>query len=785
MISLVPVDEGGDKKNPDGQITDTIRQYLYHWPLFCISVLITVSAAFFYLKNVNPTYEIKARLLIKDHLRGVSAEPALAELDFIRTNSVIENELEILKSRPLMSRVVEDLQLWTTYERVEGMFNEDLYRSTPVRLVLLSGERDEIMPHTFRITVVDKDRFLLTQGKNTYPVKFSSRLIVGAHTYQLIPTGHLPRYRGSDLQISVFSPQAATSLYLSKIITSPISKLASMLEIKMKDNVPQRGTDILNKLIYEYDLASVQYKNRVTESTLKFMDVRLDSLSRELAALERSVAQFKSSKALTEISAKSEFFLQNARENDQRKNEVDVQLKVIEDLEQYISTSNPDASPSTTGISDPNLASLIEQLTALELQRSRLLATTPEKNPVIQTINNQIRSLKNTIRDNIRGIKASLLATRRQLSTFESGLDATIRDIPVEEREYISIKRQQSIKEELYVYLLKKREEAGLSYASTLADSRTVDKAFYGAPVSPNPPMILGAAFLLGLVIPVGIVFGRNLLNDRILHSKTIRETTSVPIIAEIIQHDNSRAFALTDGNSRVLAEQFRILRTNLNYLCDIKGRGRVTMLTSGMASEGKSFICCNLGLAMAAYDRKTVILEFDLRRPGISKHFELGSTTGLSEFLNSEATKDEIVQRSDIHPNLYVIRAGALPPNPSDLLGDQKMRDLMDWLRYHFDDIIIDTPPIHLVADAMIISQFSDINLYVIRQAFTQRSELEFIRQLKDDGKLKNMNIIFNGVEMGSRYNYKVNFNYQYYSGSRPRRLSMSSAIKAVIKRF
>lgn len=786
MIPFIPVNEGQNPEAQTATIREVFRKYTYHWPLFLVSIVACLAAAYFYLKHASPVYEVTARLLIKDQIRGVSGESAMPELDFIRSNKVIDNELEILKSRALMDQVVEELQLWTTYEEIKKGFSKDVYNNTPVRLEFINGSKESITPYLLDIVVIDNEKFILKHEESEKEVKFSSRLKIGRNLFQLHPTESLESYKGSDIRISVVSPETATSIYVAKLMTSPISKLATVLEITLKDNVPQRGKAVLNRLISAYNRASVEHKNLVTASTLKFMDVRLDSLKGELIAIEKDVEQFKSSRGLTEIDAKSEFYLENVRANDAKLHDVTVQLQVIKDLENTLNTSNSEAPPSTTAITDPNLAKLIEQLTALELQRERMLATTPEENPVFEPINNQIKTVKTSIKENIRGIKASLQATRRQLELYGSDFEASIKDIPVQERQYINIKRQQTIKEELYVYLLKKREEAALSYASTLADSRIVDQAFYGMPVSPNPPLIFAAAFLLGCAIPVGLIFGRQLFNTRIINTREIKDATSVPILAELVKQRSSTPIAIRDERCRIISEQFRILRTNLQYIGSGAAKGRVTMLTSGMSGEGKSFIVSNLGAAYASYNRKTVILELDLRKPGILKQFDLTTDKGITNYLQDEVSKEEIIRKSNVHPDLFLIGTGQIPSNPSDLLGSPKLAELINWLREYFDEILIDTPPVHLVADAMIISRFSDVNLYVIRQAFTRRSELEFVKQLHDEGRLQNLNIIFNGVEMSGRYNYKLDFDYDYYlAGPGYRRLGLGERFQDVFRRF
>ena len=785
MVPFIAYNEA-PRENHNINVRNTILKYLYHWPLFALSFVLCLGGAFLYLKNVSPVYEVTAKLLINDEGKGAAAESAMPELDFIRNNKLIENELEILKSRGLMNKVVNDLQLWITYQEDEKLFDKDLYNTTPVRLVLLKGSKEALKRHTIEIVIVDDKRFILKQPMNEKEVNFTTQLKAGPGIFRLYPTENIKKYIGSTIKISVVNPEMATSNYLSKINTSTISKLATVLEINMKEVVPERGKDILNRLITAYNNASIQYKNRITESTLSFINNRLDSITGELNLIEKNVEGFKSSRGLTDISSKSQVFLENLQANDAKLNDVNIQLQVIEGVERYVNSPNSNTTPATTGIVDAGLANLVRQLLDLELQRDKLLGTVPEGNPVFSPINRQIKSIKASIKENVEGIKSSLLTTRRQLQTYNHGFEASIRNLPVQERQFINIKRQQSIKEELYVYLLKKQEEAALSYASTLADSRTIDQAFYGFPVSPNAFLISSFAILLAFLFPTGILYARQLLNNRVITSDEIKHTTSIPIIAELVNQEKTSPQMITDGSNRIIAEQFRALRTNLHYLHGHGGNGRVTMLTSGMSGEGKSFVCTNLGLALASIDRKTVILEMDMRKPGISKNFSLSSEKGITDYLKGESSIEEIIQQSNAHPNLSIIRTGPLPANPSDLLGDPKMGELIAWLRGRFDDILIDTPPIHLVTDAMILSNFSDVNLYLIRQAFTRRSELDYVKELQAEGNLQKLNIVFNGVEMGARYSYKMDFDYGYYASlAGQSRLTTGSALSYLRKRF
>ncbi|RZL05517.1 MAG: polysaccharide biosynthesis tyrosine autokinase, partial [Pedobacter sp.] len=436
----------------------------------------------------------------------------------------------------------------------------------------------------------------------------------------------------------------------------------------------------------------------------------------------------------------------------------------------------PNSAPSTMGISDPSLAALINKLSELQLQRERLISTTPEGHPMFATLDNQIATTKSSIRENVRSIRNSLQSTQGQLQSNNNRFMASIKELPSDERQLVSIKRQQSIKENLYVYLLQKREEAALGSSSSMAFSKTVDEAFVDGT---ERPLAYTFALLAGLLIPAGWVFGRRLLNNRVTSIKDIELITSVPVSTELFYEDSDSPIVIQPKSGYVVGEQFRSLRTDLQYLHNKKDRGRVTLITSSIASEGKSFVTSNLGVTLAASGRKTIILELDMRKPKISQNFSLEQQKGLSDYLQGNAAKHEIIQPSEIHAGLSIIPTGALPDNPSELLEQVELDQLINWLRTEYDDILIDTPPIYLVTDALILSRLTDAALYLVRQNHTYKVHLEFIEQLRKDGKMPKMKIVFNGVQMKGEHRY----GYGYYVDGQ--KASLRSVMKDMSRRL
>lgn len=769
-------------------IRDTMSRLLFHWPLFLTSLVICFCLAFTYLKLKAPGYTVKARLLIKDEEKGTGAESALQEMNMFKSSTLVENEMELLKSRSIMYNAVRNLGLYIDYQEQGPLKKVSAYTSTPVHVTLLTPPRNLSEPRKFEITVLDNKFFTLKEGDIEQKLPFNTRLRNNFGPWEVQPTATLQDYIGETITVTINNPDDVTDGYVENLTAELVNKDATVVEMAIKETVPERGQDLLNNLIKEYSNAALNDKNKIRKSTLDFIDNRLASLTGELTSAEKDVEGFKSSKGIMDISSESNFFLENVKNNDMKLNEVNVQLEVVNGIERFINSSaSTDNAPATAGITDPGLIALVNQLITLKLQRTQLMESTPEGSPVFENIDRQIDATRQSLRSNIRGIKSSLIAARNQLQNFNSKFESSIRQLPGQERQVVTMKRQQGVKEELYIYLLQKREEAAVSYATTIAESRMVDEAYFGRPDSPVRIIVMGVAGIMGLILPLGLIFGRELLNNKVASTAEIQEGSQVPILGELAYQKSSTPLIMQENTRSMVAEQFRSLRTNLYYLTDHIDRGRVTLLTSGMSGEGKSFVTSNLATALAASGKRTIILELDMRNPMIFKYFKITPGLGISNYLTGEVNKEAIIQASSVQENLYVAGAGTLPTFPSELLEKPQMKELIDWLTMNFDEILIDTPPIQLVTDAMILSRLSDVNLYVIRHRYTYKSHLKYINQLYMEKKMKNLNIVFNGVDTAKPgYGYAHGYNYYAQQESKQGNVpKKDSAIKDFLSRF
>jgi tyrosine-protein kinase Etk/Wzc len=737
------------------KIKDTLNRYLFHWPLFLLALVFCIATAVIYLKIVKPVYQINASILIKED--GSSSESSkaaaslLQELDFSDTRKSVDNEIEIIKSRRLISQVISDLQLFVSYESNKKIGKKSLYGKSPVKFNLISGNPN-MEGKSFIIYIKDSTTFYLTEGKQpARPFLFGSTLKSSFGTWSLSPTKLLDTYKGNSLIISLRDTDKLTDEYQTLISADVINKKSPTISLSMVDAVKERGKDILNHLVTVYNNATLASKNRITQSTLNFIDSRAASVSLELDSIEKQSAAFRSSRGLTDITTQSRVFIEDQQDTYRKLNEVNVKLNVVAGIEGYINSNARNKSvPSTLGLDDPGLNSLIEKLSVSELDKDGLLTTTPAKNPIFEPLNTQIAATRDAIRAKIANLKISLQSQQEKLNAISLGTGSSIRNIPAQEREFLEIQRQQSILADLYVYLLKKREEISLSYASTVSDARVIDSAYAGKVKWPNPIIIFAMAFLAGLVLPVALLLLRKAFNDSITTRKEIEAGTDMPVLAEISDLYPRNAIIINNPNYIAAEEQFRFLRTKvLLQHNSTSEKGRVTLITSSVAREGKAFIGANLGMSLAMSGRKVVIIDLDLRRQRIPVIFNLAyQETGITDYLQQKATVQAITQASNAHPYLHVISNGQVNLFPDELMEHENFDVLIQTLRFSYDDIIIISPPLKLMPDAIILSAASDVTLYVIRADFSKRSFLPFISRTYKDNDLNAMNIVFNGIK-------------------------------------
>lgn len=748
----------------EAENTPTLRailmRYVQYWKWFILSLLLAGGAAYVYILYQTPIYRVSASLLIKDDKKGLSEDNILKEMDIFTPKKVIENEMEILKSYAIMDKVVNSLGLTVQYFRPTSTRKEELFDQAPFRL-MVEKANDDLFENDLDISVVSPTKVRIND--KVYPVNQSIQTPYG----RLRVFAKNPLKVDSDpLQVRVNLHQKTVDNYMKRLTVEPSSKASTVLLMTLEDAVPARGEAILDKLISEYNQAAIVDKNIVAANTLNFIEERLRLIAGELTAVEKGVESYKSAEGITDLSSQAQVFLATVKENDDRLNQTNIQLDVVRDIERYVNSKGEGRGvvPATISVSDPVLIGLVQKLSELELQHDQLSKTTTANNPMLQSLDSQIKATKESLTENVRNVKQTLVSTQEKLKSTNRQLENQIRTIPRKERALVDITRQQSIKNNLYTYLLEKREETALSYASTVADSRTIDPPRGESdPVKPVKGTIFLLFGLLGLMMPIGVIAARDALNDRVSRRSDVESVSQVPILGEIASTRNLDPLVMVSSQRSVVAEQIRTLRTNLQFLRSSPNDSQVVMFTSSISGEGKSFLSLNLGASLALVDRPTVILEMDLRKPKIHSVLNMPNGMGLTNYLIQEATLDEVLQPVPGFPNYHIITSGPIPPNPAELLSSPALEQLFKELRERFAYIIVDSPPIGLVTDAQLIAPHVDATMFMVRHDHTPKAYIRMIDNLYREHRFQRLNLVLNGVGGGTSYQYGYGYGYGY----------------------
>ncbi|GAB3702669.1 polysaccharide biosynthesis tyrosine autokinase [Spirosoma flavus] len=737
--------------------------YLRHWPWFVLSVSLALAGAYVYLLYKQPVYRIQASLLLQDEKKGNGQTNPLKELEVYTPKKVVENELEVLKSSVLMTEVVNMLHLDSRYYHNTSFGKREIYLESPVWVMVEEGT-PALYKNLLTLSFPNSQSVRLNNGA-TYPL---NQRINTPYGQLRIVTRHSVNAKTQPIVVQVMPQTSAVGMYIGNLKVEPTSKTSSVVRLTLEDAVPQKGEAILNTLIKSYNQAAITDKNRVAASTLQFVENRLHRVSGELAGVEKDVESFKASRGITDLSAQAQSFLQTTQQNDAQLNQVNIQLASLNELQEFVSgqAESRGTTPATVGLNDPVLLAEINKLSELELRRDALKQTTSDENPMLQTLDNQIRATKNNLNQNIKSMKAMLRNSKEEYVARNQKMERTIRSIPQQERALMDITRQQTIKNNLYTYLLQKREEMAVTFATSVADSRIIDAAqSSGSPVKPVGIVIYALFGLVGTLIPTGVIAGRRAMNNRVMRRDDVENVTQVPILGELMHKRHRDVLVVAPHQRSVIAEQIRSIRTNLHFGFQDVEQKQVLLFTSSMSGEGKSFVSLNLGASMAMMAKPTVILEMDMRMPRLHQLFDIDNTVGLSSYLNGEAPLNEIIKPVPGHPNFFIIPSGPLPHNPSELLGSQNTGQLIELLRDQFRYILLDTPPIGIVTDAQVVAEYADATLFVVRHGLTPKHNLKLLDSLYREQRFRNLRIILNGVGGSEAYLYndRIKNSYSY----------------------
>ncbi len=736
---------------------------LPYWPLFPIVIILLLAGARFYLKYQVPVYQLTTRLVVNDG----EQEKGNNLFQVFRVNNPdkeTEREKEILQSTSLITQVVKDNQLnvrWTKKGRVASIPQFD---NLPLELLLESPDSVKKM-ETGPVKLVAVNR---VEFKGViYPMDSLVGSSFGKIRWHLNDSSQFT----NEWELVIMPLKSATRLFRGQLTAAPITKQSSLIDLSLLETVPARGDFFLNALLDQYGKNNVAFKNRVYQNTVRFVEERLSIVSDELNGVESKLQNFKSKEGIFNLGAQGEMYLNRLKETDQKSGEVEVQLTVLQKIEQYVNSRNRSVEnvPATLGLSDPILMDLLNQLYQAEFEADKMRKLSGEKNPQLEVLNESLQKLRPSILASIKNLRINLQSTKDKLGLEEGLLTGQLKNIPQKERSLLEISRQQQIKNNIFTYLLQKREESILSAAAQVPNYRVINAPELSGQVAPKPILTYSLALAFALAILIIFIYLKEFTGNKVLFSDELEKATGVTVLGELVYSKRGEEEAVIMPSERLMiAEQLRDLRTNLSYINIAKEGGQVLLITSSISGEGKSFLSINLAAALARVEKKVLIMECDLRKPMVTKKLGLPKGKGLTDYLIGAATAEEIIRPLQQFENLSLISSGPVPPNPVELLMNGRFETLMTNLRTKFDYILIDSPPAAILTDAKVLAMVADSTLYVVRFNYTPLHFVDFIRQQALRKTLPRINLVFNGVvrKKVPGYGYGQEYGYGYGYG-------------------
>lgn len=758
---------------------EILFKYIIHWPWFVASVLACLVGAWMYLHFQTPVYQVSASIMIKDDKKNAGGNAADLESlglgGVITSAQSIDNEIEVLRSKTILKEVVNNLELYITYYDEDEFPKRELYKISPVIVNLTAQEADNLPGVALIDMKLAPEGGLVVNlkiGLNEYNKSFDKLPAVlptnvGTFGFTLRDSLLNGKIEGQNtvrnISAMVSQPFVVAKGYQGALNIAPTSKTTSVAVVSLMNTNIQRGQDFINKLMEMYNRNTNNDKNEVAEKTKEFINERIKIIDEELGSTEDKLEAFKRNAGLTNIGSDAQLAVEGNAEYERKRVENGTQINLIRDLTKYI--NNPsneyEVLPANIGLSDNGLTTQIDRYNELIFERKRLLRTSTENNPMIINLDTSLRAMKANVQAAIDGTLQGLLIVKADLDREASRFSRRISDAPGQERQYVSIARQQEIKAGLYLMLLQKREENAITLAATANNAKIIDEPVAeGRPVSPKPKMIYMIALLVGLGGPVGIIFLISLTKFKIEGRRDVENLTSRPIVGDVpLTTEKSGTIAVFENQNTLMSETFRNVRTNLQFM--LKSDQKVILVTSTVSGEGKSFISSNLAISLSLLGKKVVIVGLDIRKPGLNKVFniprkELGITQYLS---NPEKNLMDFVQASDVSKKLYILPGGTVPPNPTELLARDGLDKAVETLRKNFDYVILDTAPVGMVTDTLLIGRVADLSVYVCRADYTRKAEFTLINELADSNKLPNLCTVINGLDLQKK-------KYGYYYG-------------------
>ena len=762
-------------------IREIVDRYSEYFKWFLLSVIICLVLAFIKLRYETPKYKVNATILIKENEQGNSFADLSEFQDlglFGSGDNSLENEMQIIKSRKLIKKVVEELKINMSYFIEDSPLNLEKYPDYPVVLHVISKpETVNNISSRFYVEIKSKEKFEFfdfnnnSLGVKSFGEEFKANL--GNDEIDDERTISIERNQSykedlTDQRIKVvLKPINATvNAYLAKVNIEPVNeRFSKVILLSMEESNVAKGVAFLNNLIEQYNADGINDKNEIAKATTDFLDDRLVLIANELEAIENTAAQFKSNRGMINTGAGADIYLESSSRTESEMVTANTQLQLVNYMLDELGNSNlGDLLPGNIGLSDPSIVSMIGNYNNLILQRNRVLKSSSEKNPIIVNIDSQLGVVRNNLVGSLNALRSSAQIQINAISRQGGNISSKIASAPKFEMEYKNIVRDQETKNALYLFLLQKREESILSNAVKVEKAKIVDAAFSsGIKVTPNNMLNYAGALIMGLMIPFLFIYIKNLFDVKVHDEKDIKHL-KIPYLGDVPLSASKTKLFIKDGDNTNIAESFRYIRTNLSFMLDSKDTCKTIFITSTQSGEGKTFAAINLASSLAISGKKTLLLAMDLRAPKISNYLDIKHTLpGVTNYIkDKDLTVRDITTLSTPIDNLHFIGSGDVPPNPVELLMSKRVNELFEALSGIYEYIVVDTAPVGLVTDTIQISKYADLTIYLIKADFLDKRMLHIPEKLYIENKLPNMAILINGSdhEKGA-YGYGYGYGY------------------------
>ncbi len=774
--------KGSDKDNID--LKEIISAYTKHWKWFVLSVLVSFSLAFIYLRYVIPEYAAQAKIQIVDENNSNASLDLFSDLGLFNSSTKVEDEIQIINSRSNFIEVVKELGLNTKVMVMGNIIDAERYSNPPVKINFIAA--DSIINKarfSFFLTLSSSTTFGYSEEEDK-PVKvyaYGKNIDTPLGGMVVLPnTENFSGYKDKTIKVIVTPIERVAQAYQSKVIITNPGEFSNILGIRLEDPIKEKARDILDALIKIYNRNAIEDKKIIADRTSEFINDRIADISSSLSTVDQSAEDLKTSKGLTDIASEANINLNVGAANRQELANFNTQLQIAASMQDIVDQQDGfEVLPGNIGLNDPTIASTTQRYNQLVLERQRMLKSSTERSPIIQNLDEELRGLKQSMRSSLNSTVNNLGMQVNTLSGQQAIINSKIYSAPGNERALRDITRRQQTTESLYLYLLQKREEAQIAVASQAPKSKVIDNAHNASelPVSPKRQLIFLSSLILGLLLPFSIIYAKDILDNKVHNMHTLEQMTKdTPVLGEIPKLAKNEEKIVVREDRSVLAESLRILRTNLDYLIKTKkglGKNNVVYITSSVPGEGKTFVSTNLSMILASTNKKVLLIGADIRNPKLYTFFmgnqvdklskpSRNKDAGLTEYLYDDGLQvKDIVNPMLVHHNtIDVIYSGRIPPNPAELLMSDRLKHLMREASELYDYVIVDTAPLMVVTDTLLISDYADHLIYVTRAGMTEKKAVQYPIKLRDEGKINGLAFVVNDVKSanlgyGGRYGY------------------------------